>query len=930
MNARTLPAVCITSVTLLAVLFLLPQPLFAQGGTVTASLSGRVVDDTGGVLPGTTVTVVNQATNQGRTVVADDEGFYVFSGLPPSRYSLSAELQGFSTMTLTDLVLNVGAAVDQQIVMRVATLAESITVTGEAPLIERRKTDLSTLITKEQIEALPANSRNYLDFALLTPAAVENFTTSSPQQGIGLNIGGARAKEGSLLVDGFWNTDESFGRARIKYSQDSIQEFQVVSLGGTAEYGRAIGGVVTAVTRSGGNVFNGSGYGYFRDKALNAQTPLEKQRGQPKSEFDRQLYGWSVGGPIVRDRTFFFNALEWTRQDTPADNNINPEHARTIGLPPQDVGTLPSTVRSTFAMGKVDHRLSENHSVSGAYIYSKFTALNTEFQSFTARSRTIGQHEDDWAVQFGWTGLARQGRWLHELKTAYFPRDYMRAAQNLGGPPLSPDGQLRALNAPQVNITNVANFGGAFINNNMKTRPTQALYASTISKNRHTIKFGGDAMFVDFDYWQYANSGTYNFRSLDHFLRGEYTTYTQTFGPPLVERYHSYVSAFVQDSWTASDRVTVNYGLRYDLELLSKYKGEHYGSDYGNVGPRFAMSYDLTGKGRTLVKVSTGLFYDHVFQNPITPAYFQNKNVGNQVSATWLFGQAGAPLYPNVFADLPATAPRGVINVWIVPDDYEVPMSTQFVTTLDHGFSDTLAASISFLYNRSWNKELRFDTNLRFDETTGRWTRPDSNFRAIEQYSYTGRAEYTGMIVEARQRLSRKLIFNGNVTLARAYDMGNNFNSTLNDQRFPDAEWGPSADTPTWRAVGSAVYSLTDFVQLSAIYRGRGGYAFDARTGNTFDLNADGNFNDRTPGFSRNSFRGPATHQLDARLSWNVRMWQKRLQLTAEGFNILNRENVRAISTTYGPDPDRPLPLFGTPLNYFPPREIQVGVRFTF
>lgn len=908
----------------------LPALASAQGGAISASLGGRVVDGTGSVLPGVTVTVTNEATNQTRTVVSDTSGVYRVYGLTPSSYTLVAELQGFSTIRVTGLVLNVGAVVDREVTMPVASVAETVTVSAAASLVQSARTDVSTVVTRDEIEALPTNNRNYLDFTLLTPMSVENFTTSSPQQGIGVNIGGARAKESTLLVDGFWNTDESFGRARIKYGQDAVQEFQVVSLGGAAEYGRAIGGVVSAVTRSGGNDRSGSAYEYYRDKGLNAQTPLEKQRGLPKSNFRRNLFGGSIGGPVVQNRTFFFGAVERIVQDTPADNNIRLENAQIIGLPPQDVGTLPSTVRGTFVMGKVNHNLTDTQNLSGTVIVHKYIAINTEFQSFTARSRTIGQHERDWAYQMQWTKVANEGRWLHEFKSAFFPRRYMRAEEDTGGPPLVPDGQLRALSAPQVNITNVANFGGAFINNRMWTRPTQATYTSTIAKDKHSLKFGVDTMFVNFDYWQYANSGSYSFANLAAYQRGQYSQYTQRFGDPLVERFHTFVSGFAQDSWTLNRRATMNYGLRYDLEILSKFKGQHYGKDYNNAAPRVAFSYDLTGRGTTLAKVSTGLYYDHMFQNPITPAYFENKYVGQQYTITYLFGQPGAPQYPNTFAALPPNAPLGIRNVWIVPDDFKMPASWQIAGTLEHAFSTTLAASVDILYSRSWGKEMAYDVNLTYDNAAARWVRPDPTFRQIQLYRYNARAEYTGVVAEVRKRVRDKLTLNMNFTAARSYDMSNNYTGAPDDQRFPDLEFAPSADTPVWRIVTTGIYAITPALQVSGIYRGRGGYAFDPRSGPTVDLNGDGRFNDRTPTLTRNAFRGPATHMLDARVAYTVRRGDHRLQIAIEAFNALNRENVRAVQTLYGPNPDRPDAAFGGPLNYWPPREVQLGVRYVF
>lgn len=914
-------------------LVLTPLPAHAQGGTATATVTGKILDDTGGALPGVTVTLTNLGTNQARTVVANQEGRYTFAGMPPSRYSLTCELPGFATFVRPDVTVNVGSVVTLDVTMRVSTLQETVTVTGEAPIVESARTDLSTLITKDQIENLPTNSRNYLDFTLLTPGTVENVSTTA--QGIGLNVGGARAKEGSLLVDGFWNTDESFTYPRLKYSQDAIAEFQVVSLGGTAEFGRAIGGIINAVTKSGTNTFGGTGYGFFRDKSLNSQDALSKRRGVSKPEFDRQLYGGSFGGPLVQSRTFFFSAAERLQENTPQDNNIRADVGRIIGLPTDDVGSVTGTLRDTFGMGKVNHRVNDAHSIQGAYVITKDVNASS-FASFGTRSRRSRLTSTDQSVQFQWTAIARGGNWLHELRTSYFPRNYALDSPDVGGPPLASEGQLRQNNSPSVNITRTANFGSGRLQLEMFTDPWHVIYASTISKNRHAIKFGVDGMFVDFVYVRYAgpSTGTYNFGSLAAFQRGQYTSYSQTFGEPTIDRYHSYVSAYVQDSWTAADRLTINYGLRYDVESLSTYKGLSFGEDHNNFGPRLALSYDLTGKGKSLLKVSNGLYFDRIFQNPITPTYFQNKDVLQQVGATWLFGQPGAPVYPQTFPNqLPPNAPLSVRDVFIVPNDFDVPASYQFIASLDHAFRDDFAASVSFLYNRSWDKELLYDRNLQWDERTERFSsaRPDRNFRRINQYSYEGAAEYTGLVLEARKRMRGRFFFSGNATIARAYDQGDNFSTQVEDPRFPGNEWGPQVDTPRFRMSANGSYEINRFMSVSAIVRARTGFAYDARAGATIDLNNDGTFNDRVPGFARNQFRMPGTHSLDARVTWTLPFnGVRRLQATFEAFNLYNRENVRTVENQRGPNPASPSPLFGTPLSYFNPREVQLGLRFVF
>jgi len=908
------------------------QSVHAQGGTATATLSGRVADDTGGVLPGVTVTVTNLATNQGRNVVTNVEGRFTFAGLQPGRYSLKAELPGFATFVRPEMTLNVGSLATIDAVMRVSTIEETVTVTGETPIIESARTDLSTVINREQIETLPTNSRNYLDFTLLTPATVENVSTT--QQGVGLNVGGARAKEGSLLVDGFWNTDESFTFPRLKYSQDAIAEFQVVSMGGTAEFGRAIGGIVNAVTKSGTNTMSGSGYGYFRDTGLNSQDALSKQRGVPKSEFQRQLYGGSLGGPVLRDRTFFFGASERLEEDTPQDNNITAENGRILGLPPDDIGAITGTLRDTFAMGKVNHRLTPSHSVQLAYVITKDINAST-FTAFATRSRRSRLTSTDQAYQAQWTGIAASGQWLHELRASYFPRDYALDSPNVGGPPLTAEGQLRESQAPAVNITRVASFGQGRLQLEMFTKPWHAIYTSTISKSNHAIKFGMDGMFVDFVYVRYAGAptGTFNFASLDAFQRGLYTTYSQTFGEPRIDRFHSYVSGYVQDSWTPTNRLTLNLGLRYDIEWLSRYQGLQFGQqDTNNFGPRVALSYDLTGQGRTIAKFSNGLYYDRIFQNPITPTFFEHRDILQQVSATWNFGQPGAPVYPQTFPNaLPQNAPLGVRNVYITPDIVNVPAAYQAVASVDHAFRDDFAMGVSLLYSRGWGKELLFDRNLTFNQATQRFVRPDPNFRAIRQYSYEGKAEYTGLVLEARKRMTRRFFFSSNATIARAFDQGDNFSTQVEDPRFPEREYGPQVDTPRFRLTANGSYEINRFASVSAIFKARSGFAYDARAGSTVDLNGDGNFNDRVPGFERNSFRMPGTHSLDMRFTWNLPLGSsRRLQATVEAFNIYNRENVRTVDSQWGVNPALPEPAFGTPLSYFNPREVQVGVRFAF
>src|SRR5438093_1518006 len=444
----------------LTVVGLAPQRALAQGGTSTASVAGRVVDASGGVLPGVAVTLTNEATNQSRMVTTDER------------------------------------------------------TTG---------------------------------------------------QGIGLKVAGARDKDGALIVDGLWNTDESFTFPKVKYSQDAIGEFQVATIGGAAEFGRSVGGIVSAITKSGSNAFSGSGYGYFRNKTLNSEEFLSARQGLPKAAFDREQWGGSLGGRIVSNRTFFFAAADRSTETTPFNNGITAQNAAMIGLPGADAGNIDQYLKDTFSMAKLTHVAGQNSTLTATYAMT-YDVISNFNSAFATRGRTGLWHSIDNTFTFQWTRIAHQGNWLHDVKAAYIPRNFYNTDRNEGGPPLVADGQLRATLAPSVNITQVANFGGGYDLLDMFTKPVQATYSTTVFRNNHSFKFGADLMGVHFLYLRYQGpqSGTYAFSSLANFLAGRYTTYTQSFGPAGLARVHTYVSGFAQDSWAAGKRLTVNYGIRWD------------------------------------------------------------------------------------------------------------------------------------------------------------------------------------------------------------------------------------------------------------------------------------------------------------------------------------------------------------------------------
>jgi hypothetical protein len=280
---------------------------FAQNAQITGTLR----DSSGGVLPGATVSARNEETGQTRTAVTEVSGDYRLPVLPPGRYTVTAELQGFTTETRQNLTLVIDQTVAVDFTLKPATLSETITVTGDAPLVDTSASTVATAVTNQQIQDLPVASRRWIDLAMLTPGVSQDNIRGFFYRG-NVNIGaGTREYSNGFVVDGVNNTWAQMGEPRQNFAMDSIREFRVSQSTYKAEYGLATGGLLTVVTRSGTNDFHGSAFNFFRDKSLTAKTVFEAER----PDFRRWQYGGTFGGPIVRDRTHVFGAFEYTDEN---------------------------------------------------------------------------------------------------------------------------------------------------------------------------------------------------------------------------------------------------------------------------------------------------------------------------------------------------------------------------------------------------------------------------------------------------------------------------------------------------------------------------------------------------------------------------------------------------------------------------------------
>src|SRR3954451_13313814 len=347
----------------LTLLLLIPAVLFAQNtGT---NLSGRVADESGAALPGVTVTATNDATGFNRSTVTGPDGSYRFLALPIGTYSVVADLSGFANVTTKDVQLQVATDRTLNITLKQAAVKEQITVTAEAPLVATSPS-VGTVVSQKELENLPLNGRQFANLGALAPGTTLSTNSDPTKPGqLTIALNGGSGRNVNFLVDGGDNTDDTIGGALQNYNIEAVQEFNIQTQQYKAEYGRTTGGVLTVVTKTGTNDFEGSAYEFYRAKSLNEETQTEKLNGSGKSPYSRNQYGASVGGPIVKDRMHFFITAE--RLERPTSYLLN-----TGGIYPEFDGTaVPTPFKDNLLTAKASADINAKQFLQVRYGYQR-------------------------------------------------------------------------------------------------------------------------------------------------------------------------------------------------------------------------------------------------------------------------------------------------------------------------------------------------------------------------------------------------------------------------------------------------------------------------------------------------------------------------------------------------------------------------------
>jgi outer membrane receptor protein involved in Fe transport len=829
----------------------------------SSTVEGLVLDSSGAVLPGATVVVKNEETGIVRETTSDSGGRFRAGALQPGRYSVTATLQGFEAFEAKGLVASVGNTVTVDAHLRPAGVQEEITVTGEAP-VDTTRTDVNNVVSDTAIQNLPINGRRWESFVLLSPGVTNDG-------GFGLvSYRGISGLYNNNTIDGVDNNQAFFsearGRTRASYSisQAAIKEFQVGISNFSAEFGRSAGGTVNAVTKSGTNDYKGELFYFRRQDEFMARDPFANF----KPDETRQQFGLSAGGPIKKDKAFFFVNYDEQRRSFPFFvRTTSPTFLDQACTAPGCDATrsfFQSGMTDAIAregnnrifLGKVDVNLNRSNNLTVQYNRHRWNAPNgvrTPAINFNAES---DNGTDIVRTDFGLLTLSSvlSDRVLNEVRVQV-GRDFEAQEPNAPG--------------PSTTVTNGYSFGMP----DFLPRPKypdehryQVLDTLSIALGAHNVKVGADLNYVTEGITNlFQGGGVYSYSSLQNIAADcpaaaagcvalsdantgkHYSTFTQAFDlRPGLRGDASFNTSdynfFVQDQWTVSKRLSLQLGLRYEYQRFPQ-PGEaevngvplsgnpaypattHFNQDKNNFGPRLGFTYDLQGDHKTVVKGGLGLYYGRTSNSVLFTALTNNA----VTTATYVFtpSTAGGPRYPDVLAAPPgAGGNRPAIS--LLATDLERPEIWMGDFILERSLGSNIVVSASYLYGKGSKLPVFNDANLPApnsqvtyrlgDETLAtmpafRGARPDTNIgRAIE---VKGIAEtwYNGLVLQARKQWSGGLLVNANYTLSKATDTGQNsttfiptFSSVVNPFD-PSIEKGPSSFDRRHRFVGSFHYA---------------------------------------------------------------------------------------------------------------------------
>lgn len=943
-----------------------------------ASILGSAIDNTKAAVPGVTISATSLETGRVMTGVSDERGEYRLRGLSPGRYKVQAELSGFATIVLPDVELLVGQNRTLLFSMQLAALAETLTVTADAPLVDTSSTQVAGNVDRRQMEELPLQGRNWIELAMQVKGITANAVDNTP---------GVRDRQFQLNLDGQEITQQVAGSGfgQPKFSREAIAEFQVVTNLFDITQGRSLGIQVQAVSRSGTNDLAGSVYGYFRDDRLNARDFIAG-RVLP---YSNQQIGASIGGPIVRDRAHYFVSFE--RENEPNTIITSPP-----SLPGQTFSFDTKLVQNSL-LGRGDWQVKDGNHVSARASYwdwdNPFTQVSgTEHPSQAAtRSRK--------AVNVGatWSRLLSNSM-LQEVRLGYSHFDWKN---ELAVPALRNTSNYVF---PGLTVGQRRNYPQEFFQDTYSVR-----YDLTWNRARHDMRMGGEFLrWHDTGQWQLLSRGEFIFSRAPADLARRFPAdawndptrwdlsgldslvqrYDLNFGDWTIDIPRPTIGMWIADTWQMRDQFTVNYGVRWDADFgaldpphvttpvtFDPVGGNPYRDvaiapgdrlypgglrDLANVAPRGGFTWNVGGGGHVAIRGGTGLYFSIPDSNTtfsqqsfngqrILVNSFPNDNLPGFI-ADPTRGRTSQDFVSGRFP-LPAQSPR------VIAHDYRMPHTWQSILGFQSELARDWGLEADLTHWKGYNFGNQRDPNLFYNPATGynlnptTAGRPDPKFGRIQWLASDGRADYAAI----SSALTRRFRQNWQATLSYTlmlfmHDDSTGFQFESNNPFDTRADWARSTEFQRHTLRFNGIWRLPFGVTVSGAYfYGSGNYYATTYAANPFGNTATNRYVtapltvtaaalERFDGASsyavgdvvpRNALKGSPLHRVDLRASKDL-VLPGGVKVTgiAEVFNVFNHENYGAYnaqlnSTTFG-DPRQNL------LNAYQPRVAQLAFKVSF
>ena len=951
-------------------------------GQSLASVQGFVSDDTGASLPGVTIELVDLERGQRRTAVTNQGGFFALRAVPSGMYDLVASLAGFRTARREGVRLLVGQSLEVDLRLGLAAVEETVLVTGEAPLLEVGRTGVAGYVTEDEIANLPISGRDFVRFALLQP-------TVQVDAGGRISLSGQRAVNSGFTIDGADAKSAFFGFGRgglaregggALVAQESVQEFQVVTSGYSAEAGRSGGGAMNVITRSGTNELSGSGVLFLRDDRLAARlprSPLDAARGVPADdaryevdEFRRYNWGASLGGPIRRDRTHFFVSYDQTAQNQPFLRDIRGRgqyDAVRAAFPELVAGYLPNDdgiaaadpergrtasgrfLRETdnlILFGKLNHRATDRHALALRYNYTDYARVSDfvgeESRRFVKSHSTVGSV----VSVVGESGV-------NELRAQYAYDDFDRRSH-------LPASALQAHFA--IYNPSFGSFGKPWwlpVTNDERKLEIQERF-SFVSGN-HELRAGFSLSHDALSEFFVGNAdGAYDFDTLQDFAAGTPARAVIFFGSmenPNFVVSQQILGAHVQDSWSPNRRLTLQVGARWDgtvnpgaIEHVLP-EGRRIPNDLDNFSPRAGLVW--SPDPRSVVRAAGGVFHARTPTLLFSTAHSDTGIYPRYGNAIVSPGESGfVPLGAPIDNDSP---PRGLIPALSHFDPgFEDPRTIRVNLGYERELRGDLAASLDLLHARSDSLASNFDANVpapvrdAFGRPVYSGQRINPAYGPILVRASPARSDYLALTAALRRRFRDGVQFQAHYTWSRDRSNDDNERSgslTLTDPTDPDYDWGLSIRDVPHRFVASGVFSLPFDVTASGIFTAQSGSPYTA-------LDPAVGFHNH-PGFAVgphgaqaravvdgalapvNGERNAPWTNLDLRLTRRFQIGGTRVEALFEVFNLLNTGAFRVghadQQEVFEHDGVTPNPEFGlASVLVGASRQAQLGLRVAF